>query len=538
MRAKRAVVPKTPPWRSLQCPPAGLARHFGCQTYLLSGLPYTLNNFTFDQAPLLIRALLNSKLMTKVDSLHMACASAVSLLLAVQTLPAQTVRTVEPDIAITNVSVVDVELGRVHSNQTVLVSGGRITAIGTPKTTGMRIVAGRGKFLVPGLFDTHVHVRAAIVGSLSRADTLDALGSYVAFGITGIREAGAVDPINLVKFRRTLESEPAVPRLSVSAVVNNQLLTRNGAKDALDLVRQFAAAGVDGIKIRNDLTNAQMESAIAEARRLGLPSFGHTYDYRRRTNHDFTLEATAWGAAGVMHVLGIAPSTPESEPTTGYMSLSAEKTWLNIATRWLRTSDAGVNDLIARMIAKKVWLEPTLLTEHYMLDSVYYRNHQHNGLLEYPYDTVRSFMPTFHDEQLGQYKLAYVRMQDFVRRFQAAGGIVLAGTDNFPMKGAGLHDELRLLVEAGLPPLAALQAATINAARALGWGGQTGAIKAGLVADLLLVDANPLQDISNLQRISGVFMRGRYFDARELQGLRERAEAQAARRRKTVMGGA
>jgi imidazolonepropionase-like amidohydrolase len=110
-------------------------------------------------------------------------------------------------------------------------------------------------------------------------------------------------------------------------------------------------------------------------------------------------------------------------------------------------------------------------------------------------------------------------MQAFVRDFQASGGMLLTGTDMSPWPGAGLHEELRLLVDAGLSPLAALQAATGNSARALGWDGRTGAIAVGLDADLVLLDADPLRDIANTTRIRAVVRAGHLLDRAALDRL-------------------
>jgi imidazolonepropionase-like amidohydrolase len=114
-------------------------------------------------------------------------------------------------------------------------------------------------------------------------------------------------------------------------------------------------------------------------------------------------------------------------------------------------------------------------------------------------------------------------MQRFVLRFRQAGGLVLAGTDGLPWPGAGLHEELRLLTLAGLSPLEALQTATRDAARALGWAERTGTIAVGLDADLLLLAADPLQDISNTLQILAVFRAGQQIERAELDALIARA---------------
>jgi imidazolonepropionase-like amidohydrolase len=140
-------------------------------------------------------------------------------------------------------------------------------------------------------------------------------------------------------------------------------------------------------------------------------------------------------------------------------------------------------------------------------------------LLWTSYEQVRTGFPAFAGEDLNLARQGFKRMQAFVRRFHAAGGTLLAGTDMSPWPGAGLHEELRLLVESGLSPLAALQAATWNPARALGWDGRTGTVAVGLDADLVLLDANPLDDITNTTRIWAVVRAGQVLDRTTLDRL-------------------
>jgi imidazolonepropionase-like amidohydrolase len=110
-------------------------------------------------------------------------------------------------------------------------------------------------------------------------------------------------------------------------------------------------------------------------------------------------------------------------------------------------------------------------------------------------------------------------MKDFVRRFHDAGGVIITGTDCLPACGHGLHDELRLLVSAGLSPAAALRAATVGAARVLGWHDRVGRVATGHLADLVVVNGNPLQDVGNAGRVHAVVANGRYIDRAALDQL-------------------
>jgi len=133
--------------------------------------------------------------------------------------------------------------------------------------------------------------------------------------------------------------------------------------------------------------------------------------------------------------------------------------------------------------------------------------------------------PVYSGRDLEQFRAAFAREKDFVRRFRAAGGLITAGTDCMPSCGYGIADELRLLVEAGLSPAEALRAGTSDAARVLGWGDRLGRVEAGTLGDLVLLDGDPLADIRNTGRVRAVVSDGRYLDRATLDGLLTRGGA-------------
>jgi imidazolonepropionase-like amidohydrolase len=124
--------------------------------------------------------------------------------------------------------------------------------------------------------------------------------------------------------------------------------------------------------------------------------------------------------------------------------------------------------------------------------------------------------PEYAGDDLATYQRAYRQMQEFVRRFHEAGGVLVAGTDGLPIPGFGMQEELRLLVEAGVPPLAALQAATRNAAAAWRRGDEFGTLEAGKAADLVILRGDPLADITQTTNIGHVVKAGVVFDPAEL----------------------
>ena len=125
-------------------------------------------------------------------------------------------------------------------------------------------------------------------------------------------------------------------------------------------------------------------------------------------------------------------------------------------------------------------------------------------------------------------------MLDVVGRMHRAGVRILAGTDMpwLVVPGFSLHDELILLVKAGLSPAEALRSATLDTAEFLGLQSSVGTVETGKLADLVLLDANPLEDIHNTQRISGVFLQGRYYNRQALDGLLQKAKAEPAEHRR------
>ena len=171
------------------------------------------------------------------------------------------------------------------------------------------------------------------------------------------------------------------------------------------------------------------------------------------------------------------------------------------------------------MVARRAWLEPTLVTEDWIVNGAKYRAEWSKRKLPGTFDDSRAGFPAPEAGALQEYREAFTRMQDFVRRFHAAGGTITAGTDCLPVCGYGLQDELKLLVDAGLTPAAALRAATIDAARVLGWNERVGRIVPGLTADLVLLDGDPLRDIEHTRRVHAVVTNGRHLDRQALDGL-------------------
>jgi imidazolonepropionase-like amidohydrolase len=424
---------------------------------------------------------------------------------------------VAASLAITGVNVVDVESGTVHRDQTVLIGDDSIIRVGPASEIDIppqvRVVDAGGGYLIPGLIETHTHLGWDLDGLQEPGFTSRHLLRQLAHGVTSVREASTRG-----LERRQLEARAAPgefdvprPRIYVSGRIDPGNVARYGAADAGDLARRLIALGVDGLKIRNDLSLQDVRDVVAAARAAGVPVYGHTYAY--------PLEAVEAGIHGVMHVDGllVLPAgghpVPPPRDTTDW-----EATWLHVISGWLHRDVKAGDDILRAMAARGTWLEPTLLVFDWIAEPEYYRNHPSLYRGD-SYGQLREGLPTPTGAAAREARAAVAEMGRFVARFHELGGVILAGTDSWQLDGADLHEELRLLVRSGLSPAAALQAATSNAARALSWDDRIGTIRAGHLADLVLLDANPLDDILNTRRIRAVVHGGRYLDRAALDAL-------------------
>jgi imidazolonepropionase-like amidohydrolase len=436
-------------------------------------------------------------------------------------------------LAIVGATVVDVENGHLLPNTTILLAGNRIQALGPAAGIRVppeaRVVDARGKYVIPGLIDTHTHIGMVEDGQPVIREFDLVLRFLLANGVTAAREAhGAGHERDLVRLRDAIEGGDVVlPRLYVSGTANLRNVEAHGAVDLRDLVRRLAVLGVDGIKIIYTSRDEAL-AVISEAKQVGLPIYGHTWAYggsgygRPDLSFDFdgyTLAAVEAGLGGVMHGHSSAPQPTTAMPTPPsgpFDDDNALAWWLHTRSRWVHASEADVERLLSAMLANRTSLEPNLIVDDIRAHPDQYGSYVGDPHMGQP---VADFMRVYEGRDLQLLRATLERQMAFVKRFHEAGGLVVAGTDNHPAPGFGIHDEMRLLVEAGLPPLAALQAATLNAARVLGWLDRLGTIAPGKLADLALLDANPLEDIRNTRAIHAVILNGRVMERAELDAL-------------------
>lgn len=432
------------------------------------------------------------------------------------------------DLAITNVTVVDVERGLLLRDHSVLVRGSRIVAVGESATTdargATRSVNATGRYLIPGLSDSHVHL------SLTGPSVLPL---FVANGITSIRDVGSrfsqVDSMR----RRMSAGEIVGPDIRTSGPVLEgaawmqaayQLAPPEhpiwagaprvivSAANAQHVVDSLKAAGVDLIKARN-VWGADFLALADATERAGMPFASHN------PNRVYMVDAAARGLDSFEH---------------------AESIWGDFDS----LSVAARERMFGEVAARGALVVPTLTADVGLVlsaDSVLLAAvHDSLGLRDARNRMIPARMRMMWGEAVSQRRKygghpagTSGKITRDVRAMHAAGIVLLAGTDvgGIPIvyPGSSLHEELELLVtESGLSNLDALRTATRNPPRFFGRQDETGTITVGKVADLVLLDADPLSDIRNTRRISGVVLRGRYFDRSALDMLLADAARRAA----------
>ena len=435
---------------------------------------------------------------------RVACGVAIAAILT----GAVIVRSQTPAVAIAHVNVVDVATGQIRPNTTVTINGGTITAVtpnGAPPA-GAQIVDGQGKFLIPGLWDMHAHVQ------FSGAPWLQL---YVANGVTGIRDMGA-DLDYILDMRQATSSGRILgPRIVAAGPILDdapgdwplRIRVRN-ADEGRAAVRLLKQRGVDLIKVHN-FTPRDVFFAIAdEARRQSLPLAGHV---PLKVTVEEGIDA---GMANIEHF---------SEDGKVWKACSGGAQYRPDACR-------PFFEMLAR---RRIWQTPTLVTLFELAvigtpaSSVSAEHFAYaNKALREMWAANQGYFVTKPEVLAALNSLAEVGL--IVARDMASAGVgILAGCDAL-IAGFCVHDELAAMVRGGMTPLAALQTATLNPARYLGRENSLGVVAAGKLADLVLLDGNPLDDIANVRRIRAVVTAGRLLERAELDKILAQVKAAAA----------
>ena len=440
-------------------------------------------------------------------------------------------------LVIHNVTIIDVAGGAMQTHRTVIVRNGKIEEAGdssdglSRKLPGIH-VNGTGKFLIPGLWDMHVHM---VFGDWFPRGKEVTLPLFIANGITGVRDMGGELDV-LQQWRKEIAAGTLIgPRIVMSGPMLDGPQPRfpssiaiKSPEDGSRAVDDLKRRGADFIKLQSLIPRDAVFAIADEAKKQGIPFVGHVPDAVRAS------EASNAGQKSFEHLIGIfeGASPLEDEFLKGPKGPG----------KFLATYDpARAAKLFALLAKNQTWQCPTLVWE---------RGGNLIDLADFAHDARAKYVPAywkdvtwkrftgqiiheFNTDDLATRRRFVEKELEVVNAMHRAGIPFLAGTDTPPgvyiFPGFSLHEELQRFVAAGFTPMEALQTATINPAKFLGMEDRLGTVERGKLADLVLLDANPLDDIRNTQKIAAVIVNGRYLSRADLDkmlaGVEEAAKA-------------
>jgi imidazolonepropionase-like amidohydrolase len=445
-------------------------------------------------------------------------------------------------LLITNVTIIDVEDGSARPAQTVVVQGERIVGIADVQRTSLpkdaAIIDGKGRFLVPGFWDMHVH-------SHREQRWTYHYPLFIAHGVTGVRDAGTHLASALSEMQRSradalaptvIWGTPPLDGLTPTLSFGLGIESEDAAAEMVRLARRL---GFDFIKTYDRLAPgaylALARTAALEQMRIeGHVPLSMSPADVTTAGHDLidhlTLVVEACTPGALEHVHARAAAAPDTVDSMGLMMDPQ-------LGRLLDGFDAGACDRLFALLAERgVQQVPTLVQARgYFLPEE--SRHAAQARIG---ETTPALMSEWlaHErestpEELAAGAAVYSRQLALLRHMQDAGVSLMTGTDvsseTWVFAGSGVHDEMALFVEAGLTPLEALQAATLRPLRYAGRAVGGRAIAAGEVADLVLLNADPRADIDNTRRIHAVIKRGRQYDHAALDALVTQAREAAAK---------
>lgn len=418
---------------------------------------------------------------------------------------------------ITNVSVVDVENGNIIPSQTVIVAGDRIDRIGDQgKVTiskDAQIINGKGLYLMPGLVDAHVHfIDPEVFGRM-----------MIANGVLLVRDTG-MPTDEILKIREAIHQGDILgpEMIATGAVLDGDPplipVVSEGVKtpeEARAVVRRHASAGVDQIKVYSTLTKDEFLAIIDEANKYGLKVVGHVPD------SIYIEDAARSGLKSSEHFFGFEKVIAKllGEPVNlTYKGMGSD------AANFLKLDQVDPLALQAEFQKLKsdgLTVCPTIITF-----KVFTKNNTFMTgsfpMSEYISQTV---LDNWRNLWSGQAELPDFIWQNWAKMVYElfkAGVPLITGTDlSTPgtIPGYSLHAEMSIWQEAGIPAADILRSATLVPAQFMSLGERLGSISAGKIASMVLVKANPLEDIANAHLIDGVFLRGKYFSRQDLDRM-------------------
>ena len=417
-------------------------------------------------------------------------------------------------IAFVHVNVVPMDRERVLSNQTVIVEKGRITAVGAADKTsvpaGAVRVEGGGKFLTPGLAEMHAH----IPDPNSPQFVNDVLFLFVANGITTARGMLGI-PGQLALKQRANKGEMISPTLYLAGPGfsgNPEYGSVKTAEQAIQQVRQQKAEGWDLLKVLPGFDVVPYDAMARTAKEVGMRFVGHVPDGR---------------GGGLMHALEMGQETIEH--MDGYVAYLNGNSGVNeSALRDVHPVDeAALKEVVRKTREAGVWICPTMAWHEISTGWLDLKAVSSRPELKYMPPQLVSQWTTGHKKRLAnpQFKPAVAKQivenrKRILKGLHDGGVRILLGTDTpqgFSVPGFSIHREMKKMVEAGMRPYEVIKSGTRDVGLYFKDKDNFGTVEVGKRADLILVDANPLEDVANIDRISGVMVRGSWLPEKDIR---------------------
>jgi len=447
-------------------------------------------------------------------------------------------------LAIEDVTVIDATGAPAKAEQTVTIEGNRISQVGYAKKVhapkGAQIVNGRGLYVIPGLWDMHVHVW----------ETDRTFPMFIANGVLGVRNMGGhLD--ELKRWRAAVVSGDLLgPHMVICGPLVDGLnpshpdhaVVVHDPAEGRAIVDSLKQSGVDFIKVFDNLTPDEYYAIAEESKKVGLPFVGHlpqgiwasdaSTAGQLSIEHLFgSLEESSKNFDQIVHLNDSPPASPaeNAERALTLMKLEVDgydpERLKHLADLFVKNGTWQVPTLVARRIV------PFLNDESIVNDPrlVYISQKDRKEWNDLRDRLMKSNPPEFWT----LHRAAYQEELTITHEYHRDGVSLLGGTDAggppFVFPGFDLHNELAALVDAGFTPMEALQSVTLRAAQFLGRTDDFGTVANGKAADLVLLDANPLDDIHNTRKIHAVVYQGKYLDRAALDALLAHAKESASR---------
>jgi len=402
----------------------------------------------------------------------------------------------EGAIAFVHANVIPMNREVVLKDQTVVVSGGKIAQIGSSASTavpaGIRTIDARGKYLIPGLTDSHVHLQTPIEFPV-----------YLANGITTVFNLDG-RPAHLVWRKRIAAGEMTGPAIFSTGPIFFEAAT---AEEAVRKVDEQAALGYDAVKIYNGVSREAYPALIAEAKKKDMLLMGHV---ARKPDFEMTLDS----GQSLAHL---------EEYTYTFFNPKRDDDDTHIVY-----DESKIPEAVRLTVKAGIYVTPTLANYATIVQQAAdLQEFLKNPDLRYDPPWIQAaFQPEvdryknrFDETACPRLQASLALQRKLVKALEDAGVPILSGTDASdvgPVAGFGLHEELQEFVNDGFTPYQALLTATVNPARYFRLADQRGTVETGKRADLLLLEANPLENIANTKRIAGVVLQGKWFDKETL----------------------